>query len=92
MNVLQKLEKSGKTFGYVSNNSTVTVEKFAKRLCSMGINASIQNVILPTTAIISYLKSINFKKKVCIIALSGMKREFLDAGFQLAESEVRSSF
>lgn len=76
------LRQSGKKIYFLSNNSSRNKEDYVAKLASMGVQASQDEIILSSDAVLSYLKYENIQK-VHILGTNSLKKTFLDAGFQI---------
>lgn len=85
---MNKLRDLNKEIRFLSNNTSLSVNLLEKILNKIGIKAQTQDIISPTIAIIDYLKSRNFQKKVYLISFQNIKDEFEKAGIDLADSMV----
>lgn len=83
---VNKLRDLNKEIRFLSNNTSLSVNLLEKILNKIGIKAQTQDIISPTIAIIDYLKSRNFQKKVYLISFQNIKDEFEKAGIDLADS------
>ncbi|XP_022916959.1 uncharacterized protein [Onthophagus taurus] len=79
-------KKIGKSVRYVTNNCTKTKKLFTESLKKAGYDLEEHDVISPAAAIIKYLKSINFDKKLFVMSLDGLQNDLIEAGFKLANT------
>lgn len=82
------LKSRQKRVRFISNNCTMKFDDFKKNLASIGIECSADDIVYPTLAIIDFLKSMDFDKKVYVIGTKAMKREFQEGGLQLSADGV----
>lgn len=82
---INTLQQNGKKVHYVSNNSVCPIEIIKEKLVSSGIDTDNGNIITPITAIIAYLKQIQFNKPMYVIALNSMKDTLRKEGFIVIE-------
>lgn len=62
---------------------------FNQKLTKIGIKSiADEDIVYPTLAIISYLKSIHFNKTVYVLGTDAMKLELKEAGFSVVTNEV----
>lgn len=89
---IKKLRQLGKEIRFISNNSTMSLDIFVKKLNQFGFSVSNNDfIIYPTLTIIDYFKKINFKKKIYVIGTSSVKTDLINNGFRVAEDGVRAS-
>ncbi|EFA02139.1 Pyridoxal phosphate phosphatase-like Protein [Tribolium castaneum] len=84
---IKSLKKIGKQLAVVSNNTTESLDSFHKQLNSSGFDLRKEEIILPTQAMIAYLKSKNFTNSIFILGMPAMKEAFKEAGFKVANNE-----
>lgn len=82
---ISTLKKNGKKIHYVSNNSSNPLDIIKNRLSSCGIETGNDDIITPITAIIAYLKQIQFDKPIYVIALNTIKDALREEGFTVIE-------
>lgn len=75
---VKKLKDSGKRFMYVTNSPLHTRKELSNALQAMGYDANPEEVVCTSHLVATYLKSINFNKKVYLIGCNGIGQE-LDA-------------
>ena len=68
--VLNRLQELGKRVFFVTNNATKSRDTYVKLARERGYNITKEQIITPILATISYLKSINFDKKIYTIGRS----------------------
>lgn len=91
-NTLTKLRELGKQIRFVSNNCSYRIEDFQKKLNNCHFDVQLDDIAIPTFAIITYLKKIGFKKEIFLFGFPAMRQEFLKAGFKITLSGVRILF
>lgn len=77
---VSKLRDEGKKIYFLSNNSSRNKVDYVTKLASMGVSASLDEIILSSDALLSYLKSRKIQK-VYILGTNSLKKTFLDTGF-----------
>jgi len=82
------LKGSGKQVFYVTNNSTKTRSQYLSRLLEIGYNAEEKEIATSGFLVASYLKSINFNKKVYLIGSKGLSEELTIHGINHTEPGV----
>lgn len=85
---INKFKELKKDVRFLSNNTSLGLEQFHKKLNNSGFNSKKEDIIYPTLAIIDYLKSINFQKKVFLIGFNAVKNDFENVGIEVADSGV----
>lgn len=68
--VLNRLQEIGKRVFFVTNNATKSRDTWVKLARERGINITKDQIITPILATVSYLKSLNFDKKIYTIGRS----------------------
>ncbi|XP_017778611.1 PREDICTED: 4-nitrophenylphosphatase-like [Nicrophorus vespilloides] len=81
---ISTLKSLGKSIRYVTNNSSMLRDDFAKKLQKQGIECEKDDIINPCRAIIDHLKAANFEKKVYMISLPSLRQEFEESGIKIA--------
>ncbi|XP_053604895.1 uncharacterized protein LOC128672030 [Plodia interpunctella] len=82
---IELMKKIGKTVHFVSNNSIRTKENYENQFKSAGIKDGFENLTIPSTAIVEFLKSRNFNKSVYCVACPETKRILRAAGFKVLD-------
>lgn len=60
-----------------------------KALMKTGIEEiKLTDIVIPSLAVIEYLKSINFNRKIFIFGTHLMKQDFINEGFTVSDSKV----
>lgn len=72
-----------KRITYVSNNSFYTPNEFIKKFNSKGIKVLKEQIILPTTCLLAYLKRINFQRQLYLIASQSTMIQYEQHGFMV---------
>lgn len=89
---IENIKKLGKKIRYISNNSTMSLDTFLKKMNQFGFKVSSDDFIYPTLSIINYLKKINFNKKIYVIGTASVKTDFVNNGFRIADDGVSILF
>ncbi|XP_049852187.1 uncharacterized protein LOC126329924 [Schistocerca gregaria] len=89
------LKSLNKRIFYISNNSTKSRDEYRKKLKDFNITCEKEDVWCSSFVSASYLKSIDFKKKVYLIGMSGIAAELEEAnipyrGFEEHNVELSS--
>lgn len=87
---IKKLKYLGKKVRFLSNNSTMCLDIFLKKMNQFGYSVSANDFLYPTLTIIEFFKKINFKKKIYVIGTSSVKTDLLNHGFRVADDGVSS--
>jgi len=82
METINFLKENGKRVFYVTNNSTKTRSQYLTRLLEIGYNAEEKEIATSGFLVASYLKSINFNKKVYLIGSKGLSEELTIHGIR----------
>lgn len=82
---LEKLKRAGKTYIFLTNNSSKSPLAYVEKLERMGLSIEQKQVITSGQATIHYLKKQYLNKKVFLLGNPILKREFEEAGIPLAE-------
>lgn len=78
---IENLRTLGKSVKFVTNNCSATQDKWVYIFGKHKIPTHRDDFITPIVAIIQYLKSINFDKKIYLAGLPDMRQEMEEAGF-----------
>lgn len=84
---LDHLAKIGKKITFVTNNAISARDKIRLKLKEADFDAT-TDIFNPSFAIIEYLKSINFNKKIFTAVSGEFKEELRNAGFSLSVDPV----
>jgi len=79
---LNKLRSIGKKIVFATNNSTKSKEEFMEKLTKMGYIVNFNELFPTSYSAASYLKSIEFKKKVYVVGSSGIVNELAKVGIE----------
>jgi len=83
--LIEILNKKEISFFFLSNNSSKSTSDYLKKLHSLNLNVTRDNLILSQHPTIDYLKSKNYEK-IFLLGTESLKREFDQEGFTLTES------
>lgn len=83
--LIEILNKKEISFFFLSNNSSKSTSDYLKKLQSLNLNVTRDNLILSQHPTIDYLKSKNYEK-IFLLGTESLKREFHQEGFTLTES------
>lgn len=84
--VVQRLQKLGKSVYFITNNSTRTHAAIAEKAQKLNFSVNADQIITSATATVAYLKKINFNKKVFVLGRSGMVEELKLANIDCTEA------
>lgn len=80
---LEKIKQSKKTYKFLTNNSSKSVNEYCEKLRKLKIAANPEDIITTNLVAIDYLKS-NFPgKKVYLAATGGVESEYKNAGINI---------
>ncbi|XP_043587851.1 4-nitrophenylphosphatase-like [Bombus pyrosoma] len=84
---LRKLRDLGKKLYLISNNSTITIDEYRKRLDLYGLDIKAKEIINTAKTISWYLKKIKFTGEAFVIATTQFRQVLIDDGFKLVPQE-----
>ena len=84
--IIEWLKQENKKFFFLSNNSSRSTYDYLKKLNTMNLDISIENIILSQHPTIDFLKK-NDYKKVFLMGNQSLKEEFQNEGFELTEED-----
>lgn len=85
---IAKLKAMNKYVYFLSNNSSKSKLNYVKKLNSMGIKASEEEIILSTDGVIEFLLKEGIKD-IFIVGTESMKQAFENAGFNITSNNPR---
>lgn len=80
---LEEIEKRGKKYIFLTNNSSKSPEVYVEKLKRMGLEAGTDKIITSGQAAISYLKKYYPGKRIFLLGNDLLKREFEEEGIVL---------
>lgn len=86
------LKKLGKSVKFVTNNDFTEPAVLENRLAACFEGYTKDDVAQPATAIIDYLKSINFDRLIYLVSSQSVRGQFQKAGFRLVDKPVSINF
>ncbi len=87
MRFVEAMEKLGKRFIFVTNNSSQHADFYVEKIRKMGVNITNEQVFTSGQATIFYLKKYNYPKKLYLVGTPALEEEFTEAGFELTASD-----
>jgi 4-nitrophenyl phosphatase len=82
------LEKTGRQYRYVTNNSSRTPEQVAEHLRHLGIPAETEHVLTTSMTVATYIKAHGKGNRVYMIGEVGMRKALEDAGLVITDQDV----
>ncbi|XP_033216015.1 glycerol-3-phosphate phosphatase-like [Belonocnema kinseyi] len=80
--VLNTFRSLGKKIFFVTNNSLQTTKQFVEKCKNMGFIAEEEDMLCTSLLVATYLKELNFKKKVYIVGSEGIAKELAAVGIE----------
>ena len=84
---LKKVEETGRKFIFFTNNSSKTGEDYIRKLKKMDCEITKNQIMTSGDVTIAYLQTYYPDKKVYLMGMDTVKREFIDNGIHLVEDE-----
>lgn len=82
---LKKLQTLGKKLYLVTNNSTISVDAYRKKISKCGLDVNPEQIINTSKVITWYLNKINFRGEAFAIASPAFREVLSNGGIKLAE-------
>lgn len=82
---LREIEKSGKNYVFLTNNSSKNPDAYVEKLKRMGLHVERERIVTSGQAAIYYLKKNHAGKRVFLLGNEILKAEFLEEGIVLDE-------
>lgn len=82
---LERIEASGRTYVFLTNNSSKNAAVYVEKLARMGLAVGEEKIVTSGQATIHYLKQHFPDKKVFLLGNALLREEFLQAGIALEE-------
>lgn len=80
---LARLQRLGKEFIFVTNNSSQNARYYVAKLARLGVAARPEQIFTSGEATIYYLRKHRFGREICCIGTPALEEEFREAGFVL---------
>ncbi|XP_043517010.1 4-nitrophenylphosphatase [Frieseomelitta varia] len=87
LDVFGKLQNLGKRLYLVTNNSTISAERYCKRVTTNGVTIKPEQIINTAKVISWYLKKIKFSDLALVIASSAFRQVLINDGFKVIPEE-----
>ena len=84
---LEGLNKAGKKFVFLTNNSSKNAQDYYEKLTKMGLETDKQQIYTSGDATIEYLKKKNPGAKVYLMGTKSLEDDFVSAGFRLVDDK-----
>ncbi len=84
---LHKIEESGRSYLFVTNNSSKNADVYVEKLHRMGLDIGAEKIVTSGQATIAYLQQNYPGKKVFLLGNSLLKEEFAQAGIVLEDEK-----
>ncbi len=75
-----------KRFFFLSNNSSISTKEYVLKLKKLGLDVSIEDVIISTHPTIYFLKKENVKK-IFLLGTKSLQSEFIENGFEITDKD-----
>lgn len=85
------LNKQGKDYVFMTNNSSKGKTSYVEKLNRLGIKASERNIASSVNATVMYLNEHKAKAKIYLVGTESLKRELLEEGFEVVSIGYRGS-
>lgn len=82
---LRKIEETGRSYVFLTNNSSKTASVYVEKLHRMGLDVGEEKIVTSGQATIHYLRQHFFGKKVFLLGNRMLQEEFARAGILLEE-------
>ena len=83
------LNKQGKKYVFMTNNSSKSKDQYLKKLHGFGIVASEKNISSSVNATIRYIEKHLPKAKIYLVGTNALKKELENAGFDIVSKDYR---
>lgn len=88
LDFIKKVEDTGKQFLFFTNNSSRTADFYIKKLASMGLYITRNQIITSGDVTIDYLKKYYSGKKIYLMATKIVEKDFCERGINLTEENA----
>lgn len=83
------LNRQGKKYVFMTNNSSKGAKTYVQKLISLGIKATVENIASSVNAVVLYLKERNPKAKIYLVGTESFKQELQEEGFEVVPVDYR---
>lgn len=80
---LEKVQKSGKEYIFLTNNSSKNRQNYREKLQNLGIEASLDQIFTSGEATTIYLKKQAKGKRIFLLGTESLENQFIEESFQL---------
>ncbi|MEE4195159.1 MAG: HAD family hydrolase, partial [Anaerolineae bacterium] len=87
LDFLDTVQKQGKQFLFLTNNSSKNPNQYVKKLAKLGIDVTVEQVFTSGMATAIYLKQQKPDAKVYLVGTPGLEEEFRSHGFILTDED-----
>ncbi|XP_017473511.1 PREDICTED: pyridoxal phosphate phosphatase isoform X1 [Rhagoletis zephyria] len=85
----QALIEAGKTLNFISNNSVRSPSEYERKFKDIGLEVDLDALVHPAKSILQYLKHINFKGLIYVIATERVKDMLREAGYDIIDGPTK---
>lgn len=85
------LNRQGKQYVFMTNNSSKSAKMYIQKLLSLGIEATVENIASSVNASILYLKEHNPKAKIYLVGTRSFEQELKGEGFEIVSVNYRET-
>lgn len=80
---IDSLKETGRSFVFVTNNSSRNARHYAEKITRMGLPVSERQVFTSGEATVYYLQKQGFDRRIFVVGTPDLENEFIEAGFTL---------
>jgi len=80
---LKEIREKGKSYIFLTNNSSKNKEAYIEKLTKLGIDAELEDIFTSGDATIYYLKKHTTYKNIFLLGTPSLEKAFTDAGFNV---------
>lgn len=86
--LLAYLNESGRSYLFLTNNSSADKYYYQEKLHKMGIDCQADDILTSGEATVRYLHTIKPQARIYILGMPSLEKEFTDWGFELTDTDV----